>query len=150
MLKKALVMVFLAQASIASASQKLAVTNAALKPITLETKKVTLVNYWATWCAACKVELVEFNHFDKYKSKVDFWFISLDSDTAKPKAEFGGLAPNFSDSLYYDSKMSTPDVFDLTGFPATIIMDSKGKVLHKFMGYTKENASKIEDILKGS
>ena len=95
--------------------------------------KASLINFWATWCDACKVELRE---MEKELAKVSpnnkVIFVSLDKDAGKAKdwmaAEFKGSA-SMSESLFHDATFTLADALGIESFPMTIIVDAAGKVI---------------------
>ena len=124
------------------------------------TGRVTMINFWATWCGACKVEIAEFEKmFPKLVANKDFHlaFISLDKDpkTASQwikknsKMASKGLAGS-----YHDADFVTADKLGVDAFPMTLILGKDGKVAHIQRGYTEEQKStsammaKVQQLLK--
>lgn len=95
--------------------------------------KQTLINFWATWCDACKVELKEMeSEVSKLSPNRAVVFVSLDKEPKKARdyfaKEFKTASPMQS-SLYYDSKFEMADTLGVSSFPMTLIVDESGKVL---------------------
>lgn len=105
--------------------------------------KVSLINFWATWCEACKVELKE---MEKEMAKVapdqKVVFVSLDKDPSKAKewmaGEFKGSTV-MSDNLYHDEAFKLADALGVSSFPMTVVVDQKGKIIKVQEGF-KEGA----------
>ena len=103
--------------------------------------KVTLINFWATWCEACKVEIAEMEQ--KFKPlaqdpKVQIAFVSLDKDSAQAKAWFQShlKEPEFwLKRLYADPLFATADALKIDAFPMTLVVGPKGEVLHAQKGF---------------
>ena len=97
------------------------------------TGKTTLINFWATWCDACKVELRE---MEKELSKVaktsQVVFVSLDKDPVKAQdwmaAEFKGSS-EMSKNLFHDGAFAMAEALGIESFPMTLIVDETGKVI---------------------
>jgi thiol-disulfide isomerase/thioredoxin len=93
--------------------------------------KVTLINFWATWCEACMVEIPSIIKLrDTYKSKgFEVVAVNLDDDakTAVPPVvkSFPGELPVFRD--LEDSPLA--ELFDVHAIPLSIVMDQSRKVL---------------------
>jgi thiol-disulfide isomerase/thioredoxin len=113
--------------------------------------KVLLVNFWATWCGPCLIELPWFVDFQKQYGPQGFEVIaiSLDEDAAKvvppfvEKHKFGTLT-----ILLGEEK--TPELFGgLLGLPTTFMVDRNGNYYSKHQGLvSKEDVeSDILDLL---
>jgi cytochrome c biogenesis protein CcmG, thiol:disulfide interchange protein DsbE len=95
--------------------------------------KVVLVNYWATWCEPCKVELPTFNaFFQRYHDRgLEIIGISVDfkSDIAKVPTAAKALAyPVALLSAINDNGFGPPE-----GVPLTYVIDAEGVVRDKFV-----------------
>lgn len=98
--------------------------------------KVTVINFWATWCEACKVELKEmetvFAPLLKNK-RFQFSFVTLDKN---PQKAAQWVKENLKDSetylgyLFKDPDFKVADELNVDSFPMTLIIDSSGKVVH--------------------
>jgi thiol-disulfide isomerase/thioredoxin len=92
--------------------------------------KVMLVNFWATWCEACMVEMPSIVKVHQaYKDRgFDVVAINLDSNPAAvvprtiKKYEMG-----FAVYLDVDSRLA--DLFDIQSIPLTVVIDANRKIL---------------------
>jgi len=118
------------------------------KPAVLPCKKekVLVVNVWATWCGACRLEIVQLTqlHQEFKNSNVDIVGITLDQ--AEPKT----LVPliksfNIPYPVYLgksDQVLASLSVFAL---PTTVIFDGNGNQYKKLIGY--HDKEKIRSIV---
>lgn len=95
--------------------------------------KPTLINFWATWCDACKVELKEMaSELKTLGSSHQVVFVSLDKETEKARkyfdTEFKG-SKDMSQSLFHDAAFKLADSLGVESFPMTLVVDADGKVL---------------------
>ncbi len=124
-----------------------------LNPETMK-GKVTVINFWATWCAACKVELkemeTEFAPLLK-ETKFQFAMVSLDKEPAAALAwikENLKVVPEMQSLLYEDSGFVAAGVLDVDSFPMTLIVGPDLKVLHVQRGFTEGEKSTAEMTAK--
>lgn len=110
-----------------------------LKAVAENNGKPVLVNFWATWCPPC---IMEIPHLMKLREEFDenslaMLGISLDEDVA-PLQRFLERRP-----LNYDVFHGGPDVmtgFRVTGVPRTVIYDANGRQAFAHDGYLEPEA----------
>ncbi|EPR34907.1 alkyl hydroperoxide reductase/ Thiol specific antioxidant/ Mal allergen [Alkalidesulfovibrio alkalitolerans DSM 16529] len=110
-----------------------------LKAVAENNGKPVLVNFWATWCPPC---IMEIPHLMKLREEFDedslaMLGISLDEDVA-PLQRFLERRP-----LNYDVFHGGPDVmtgFRVTGVPRTVIYDVNGRQAFAHDGYLEPEA----------
>ncbi len=108
--------------------------------------KVVLLNFWATWCAPCQVEMPTFVVWQKkYKGQgVQVIGISMDDDPALVRAAYRKL------KLNYPVAMGDVKIGDLyggvLGLPITFLIDSHGEVRAEFHG--EADLNRIETQLQ--
>ncbi|MGH9558249.1 MAG: TlpA family protein disulfide reductase [Bryobacteraceae bacterium] len=105
------------------------------KPITPERfgGKLLVVNFWATWCETCIVEMPSLDAFTREMAPQGVVVVGLSVDTNK-KAYRDYLArtkPAFDTALDPDSDISTS--FGTFQYPETYIIDSSGHVVEKLI-----------------
>lgn len=116
--------------------------------------KVTLINFWATWCEACMAEMPSLVQlYNGYKDK-GFQMIAVNLDenpeTVLPHT-IQQLKIGFP--IYLDAGQKLSELFDVHAIPLTVIMDSKRRVIFIENGERNWNSeeirSKIEQWLAG-
>ncbi len=125
-------------------------TSSVSLPSILEPGRKTLINFWATWCAPCAVEIPELALLAEPLSGagVDLVGISLD---------FGGSAPvqayleerSVEYVNYVLNEEDVPLVFasgQIT-VPLTVLLDEEGRVISVFSGWSAETRAGIEALL---
>jgi peroxiredoxin len=100
--------------------------------------KIRVVNFWATWCPPCAVEIPRFNEIaEEFRDRgVQVIGISLD-DHVEFVRDFEKEIP-----LNYPSLMNTPALQekfgDVLGVPFTLILDRSGEVFNSHVGFTHQ------------
>lgn len=108
------------------------------------------VNFWATWCAPCKVEMPELQSAQVRYSKEKFIVLGVNAgDTAEQVQTYmRDLKLTFISVLDPDSTII--DLFGIRAFPTTIWIDRDGIVRAKHIGeLTRETIDRyVADLLK--
>jgi thiol-disulfide isomerase/thioredoxin len=103
--------------------------------------KVVLLNFWATWCGPCKIEIPWFNEFQqKYQAK-GFVVLGISADDTveqlKPfVAQYKMAYPVLVGLGRDDVQEALGPVF---GLPTTLLINREGKVCQRHMGLAKKD-----------
>jgi thiol-disulfide isomerase/thioredoxin len=92
--------------------------------------KVTLINFWATWCEACMVEMPSIAKlWDGYKAKgFDVVAVNVDQnpDAVLPRT-IQRLKLDFP--VYVDKESKLADLFQIQAIPLSVVIDQNRKIL---------------------
>ena len=114
--------------------------------------KAVLLNFWATWCPPCKIEMPWFVDLQKQYAGQGFQVIgvSVDDDAEKNADKIGKFAKEMN--LNYIVLLGNDKVSDqyggVEGLPTTFFIDRSGKIVGYIQGL--ESHSVIEDNIKKS
>ena len=97
--------------------------------------RVVMINFWATWCGPCRVEMPHLNRlYDKYRSAgFQLLGVNIDEDPAKAQALATKLGLQFP--VLFDADKRVSKLYDLTTMPSTVLVDRDGRVRHVHRGY---------------
>jgi len=97
--------------------------------------QVVMVNFWATWCGPCRVEMPHLSRlYDKYRGSGFVVFaVNIDEDPRKAASVAAQLGMRFPVLLDTDKKVSR--MYDLSTMPSTILIDRDGRVRYVHRGY---------------
>ena len=100
--------------------------------------KVTIINFWGTWCTGCIAELPYFDKIAKnYQDDVAVVAVHCLPDGNKPAREFADREYPGSPIVFaFDYGAALNDYYTLLGgrgaYPYTVIVDEKGVITHTF------------------
>jgi peroxiredoxin len=97
--------------------------------------QVVMINFWATWCGPCRVEMPHLARlYDKYRgSGFTVLAVNIDEDPYKAASLAKQLGMRFPVLLDKEKKVSR--LYDLSTMPSTILVDREGRVRYVHRGY---------------
>lgn len=100
--------------------------------------KPMVINFWASWCPPCKIEMPYFQEaYDQYNDKMNFVMLNATqsrvTETEATAAQFVADA-GYTFPIYYDVNYMNQIAFSITSLPSTIVFDSKGEVVAAIRG----------------
>ena len=100
--------------------------------------KVVVVNYWATWCGPCRVEMPGLVSFaDQFKDNgVEIIGVTMDEDTSVVPAFVKEYAMNYPIALPNYQAVPSAEGFPL---PTTMLYDKNGRLAKKYTGIVLES-----------
>jgi peroxiredoxin len=109
--------------------------------------KVVIVDFWATWCGPCRVEIPDFVRLQsKYRDKgLAIVGLSLDADgekAVKPFVEEHDI--NYTMLIANDE--TAKSFGGILGIPTTFVIDRQGRIVQKFVGVMP--AKTFEDTIQ--
>lgn len=99
--------------------------------ISLIDEKVFVVNFWATWCEACLIEMPTLEKLHTHFSGrgVRVMAVSVDED---PRASISAMLQKkpLNLPIFVDDQQKLSDLFDVHAIPFTVIMNKERRILH--------------------
>ena len=95
--------------------------------------KPIVVNFWATWCSPCKIEMPHFE--DAYRTHgddVQFLMVNV-GDSFADTYKFGERN-NYTFPIYHDSNYSASIAYNVSSIPCTLFINAKGELVHTQIG----------------
>ena len=123
--------------------------------------KVVLLDFWATWCGPCKIEIPWFIEFQKKYGPAGLQVVgvSIDDTQAKLKPYVAQMKMNYPVLQGLDHDDVQDAYGPMFGIPVTVVISRDGKMCAKHVGLSSKDAfekprssrccSMIESMLKG-
>ncbi|MHB1036736.1 MAG: TlpA family protein disulfide reductase [Pirellulales bacterium] len=149
-----------------------ALTRVDLQPLTGEAKpvtladlagKVTLINFWGTWCPPCRMEFPRLVPiYDEFRARSDFRFLSVSSGTelTEPEADVNALRQDTL-AFLFQVRLDVPTYTDadgrtrqainaaggFEGYPTTLVLDRKSIIRGAWAGYEPGLEQEMRDLV---
>ena len=98
--------------------------------------KVVVVNFWASWCPPCKLEMPSLERLHLLMKGERLEIIAINAGESEDEiATFKAFAeppPTFR--LALDLKGDAMNAFSVKGLPATFVIDRQGKIVMRALG----------------
>jgi peroxiredoxin len=116
----------------------------------IKANKVTLVNFWGIWCPYCVQEIPELVQFYQQFAgqKVELLGVNVGDAPRAVPAFARSHQMNFP--ILYDRNNLVSNLYQIQGFPTTLIIDQKGIIRNRIVGATNYSAlqEKVQRLLK--
>ncbi len=96
-----------------------------------------VLNFWATWCRPCRVEMphIEKIAADLVFKKVHFAAISLDARNRRTQLEKYIVKNEIKLPVYLDAQGTVAKRFKVAAIPTTVVLDSEAEIHFRTKGY---------------
>ena len=108
-----------------------------VEPVELEEfiGKPIVVNFWATWCGYCIMEMPAFN--EAYHANPDVQFMMVNytqGDETIAVASSFVLEKGYDFPVYYDAMGDASLTYEVESFPTTLFIDRDGNLVKRVSG----------------
>lgn len=113
--------------------------------------RVVLVNFWATWCKPCIVEMPSMQKAYKQlrKNNVEMLAISIDTNENEIQGFLKNqLQQHLDFPIFFDKDKAVSTLFGTYQVPETYVIDKTGRITDKVLGIREWDESMTTNYLK--
>lgn len=111
--------------------------------------KIIMINFFATWCGPCNLELpvLQKNIWEKYKGNKDFELIILGREHTEKEVSDFVKSKKFTMPFAPDPKRAIFNLYANLSIPRNIIIGKDGRIIFQSIGFSETEFKKIEAFL---
>jgi peroxiredoxin len=111
--------------------------------------KVVLLNFWATWCGPCRVEMPAMEQLYRTVSRRDFQILAVSTDSqgpavTRPFQQKTGL----TFPILHDTDMQIGVTYGARSLPMTLMVDRQGVVRQKIFGARDWDSPEARELIQ--
>lgn len=108
--------------------------------------KISLVNFWATWCPPCRAEMPSIDRLHKAMQGTKFQIIAVNVGERSTQVSTFIDKNKYAFPIYLDETGILSSKFAARGIPATFLLNKEGKIFAVYVGameYDKDGLIKL-------
>jgi len=123
--------------------------------LSAHTGRVVILNFWATWCGPCRVEIPDLVRLRRDFAEEDLAIIGISVDARGRSGQIEAQIEKFIDHfeinypIYLDGEQKfaaayDPDAGYMRYVPTTVIIDQQGRIFNTHLGVPRNAAGKVD------
>jgi cytochrome c biogenesis protein CcmG, thiol:disulfide interchange protein DsbE len=110
--------------------------------------KLLMINFWASWCTPCRMEMPEFERIYSAKKAEGFTILAVNEDTEREKLDAYVKNKPVSFPVLIDKDGAVSKQFGIHALPTTILVRRDGKILRVIEGVEPYMESSVDAYLQ--
>ncbi|MFP6641604.1 MAG: TlpA disulfide reductase family protein [Myxococcota bacterium] len=96
--------------------------------------RVTLLNFWATWCKPCEEEMPAMQQLQAELAGDDFVLLAISVDETRADVEAFQERLGLTFPILLDPEQNVARRYQTTGFPESFLVDQQGRIVERYVG----------------
>ncbi len=113
--------------------------------------KITIISFWATWCAPCKKELDAISEvYADWQKNYDVELVAVTIDDARAVAKVKPMVEQkgWKYTILSDVNQDLQRALNVPSVPQSFLLDAKGNIVYSHTGYVAGDEDELEDKIK--
>lgn len=110
--------------------------------------KVVLVNFWASWCQPCLMEMPSMQRLHDEMRGRPFSILAVDIEESKSKVWRFKKLLNISFTTLLDSKGSVARDWGIQIYPTSFLIDSEGRIRYGVQGALEWDSEEVKQLIE--
>jgi thiol-disulfide isomerase/thioredoxin len=106
--------------------------------------KVVLVDFWASWCRPCQSSFPMLDRLYRQRHRDGLEVLAINVDEERQEAERFLERRSHEMPVFFDPKGHAPEAFRVEAMPSSYLVDRRGRIRFKHVGYTSSVGAKYE------
>lgn len=109
-----------------------------------------LINFWATWCVPCKLELPHLQALQEKYSDAGFKLITISEDSPKSQAKVRPYvrSKRYTFTVLLDPNSEVLHLFQGSALPFQVLLDKDGNIVETHQGYNPGDEVILEEKIR--
>ena len=112
--------------------------------------KVTLINFWATYCVHCRKEMKHLNRISKTYADQNVQVIGISIDDSRTVGRVKSMVKSqkLEYTILLDTEQKLYKNFNTSAMPFSLLINADGKILWEHTGYLPGDEAQMEIEIK--
>ena len=114
--------------------------------------KITILSFWASWCAPCKRELDAIAElYPEWQEQYDVNVVAITIDNARAMSKVRPIVEQkaWPFEVLSDSNQELQQALNFQAIPQTYVINTKGEIVYEHSGYQPGDEYELEEVIAG-